>query len=147
MGKALKINEVDGEQIVAMRLSGEPIRAIAKKFKLTVGDVNDALGRWIPTVLNHQTRTRIVVEDLELTDAMIKAFGPAARGGDAQAALVLSRFVQERRILLGLSLPTRADPMLIDMQAEPAQTSTDKLEAVIMRLCGEDRQPPGQKDN
>jgi hypothetical protein len=129
------------------------VRVIAKRLGISVADVNDALARWIPTVLNHQTRTRIVVEDLEITDSVLKSFLPLARGGDPQAALVVSRFIQERRILLGLSLPTRADPMLIDMQAEPPQSSTDKIEKVILALCGEDRPPlgewkdPERKDN
>jgi hypothetical protein len=37
--------------------------------------------------------------------------------------------------MLGLELPHRADPLLVDVQAAPAKTSTERIAEVIERLC------------
>jgi hypothetical protein len=52
----MAITEVDGEQIIAARLSGEPESKIAKRLGITLADVRDALDRFSATVISHHTR-------------------------------------------------------------------------------------------
>ena len=43
--------------------------------------------------------------------------------------------LESRRIMLGLELPRRADPLLVEVQAAPPKTSTERIAEVIERLC------------
>jgi hypothetical protein len=79
------MNEIDGEEIIRARLGGESERAIARRLKITLADVRDALDRFSATVINHHTRLHTLALDLERLDEMITAFRPMAKGGDVQA--------------------------------------------------------------
>jgi hypothetical protein len=84
------ITEVDGEDIIRARLGGESERAIARRLRITIQDVRDALDRFSATVLNHHTRLHMLALDLERLDEMITAFRPIAKGGDVQAGALLA---------------------------------------------------------
>jgi hypothetical protein len=76
----MPVTEIDGEQIIAARLSGEPERKIAKRLGITLADVRDALDRFSATVIH--TRLHRLALDLETIDAMVKTFQPMAKAGD-----------------------------------------------------------------
>jgi hypothetical protein len=59
------ITEIDGEDIIRARLGGESERAIARRLRITIQDVRDALDRFSATVLNHHTRLHTLALDLE----------------------------------------------------------------------------------
>jgi hypothetical protein len=75
---------------------------------------------------------------------MITAFRPMAKGGDVQAGALVARVIESRRIMLGLSLPARADQVILDSQAPPAKNSTERIAEVINRLCLEGPEKPRQ---
>ena len=70
-----------------------------------------------------------------------------AKAGDVQAGALLAKFSESRRIMLGLELPRRADPLLVEVQAAPPKTSTERIAEVIERLCLEAPQTVPETDN
>ena len=138
----MPLTEIDGEQIIAARLRGEPEREIARWLGISLQDVRDALDRFSSTVISHHTRLHRLALDLETIDSMVETFQPMAKSGDVQAGALLAKFLESRRIMLGLELPRRADPLLVEAQAEPMKTSTERIAAVIDRLCLEAPQKP-----
>jgi hypothetical protein len=138
----MTITEVDGEQIIAARLSGEPERKIAKRLGITLADVRDALDRFSATGISHHTRLHRLALGLETIDSMVETFQPMATAGDVQAGALLAKFLGSRRIMLGLELPRRADPLLFDVQAAPPKTGTERFAEVIERLCLEGPEEP-----
>jgi hypothetical protein len=106
----MPLTEIDGEQIIAARLSGEPERKIAKRLGITLADVRDALDRFSATVISHHTRLHRLALDLETIDSMVETFQPMAKAGDVQAGALLAKFLESRRIMLGLELPRRRRP-------------------------------------
>jgi hypothetical protein len=48
---------------------------------------------------------------------------------------LLAKFLESRRIMLGLELPRRADPLLVEAQPASPKTSTERIAEVIERLC------------
>ena len=143
----MAITEVDGEQIIAARLSGEPERKIAKRLGITLADVRDALDRFSATVISHHTRLHRLALDLETIDSMVETFHPMATAGDVQAGALLAKFLESRRIMLGLELPRRADPLLVEAQTPVPKTSTDRIAEVIERLCLEGPQTARETDS
>jgi hypothetical protein len=114
----MPLNEIYGEQIIAARLSGEPER------KSPGGSGSPSLtfvmlDRFSATVISHRTRLRRLALDLEAIDSMVETFQPMAKAGDVQAGALLAKFLESRRIMLGLELPRRADPLLVEAQAAP----------------------------
>jgi hypothetical protein len=73
---------------------------------------------------------------------MVETFQPMAKAGDVQAGAQLAKFLESRRIMLGLELPRRADPLLFDVQAAPPKTGTERIAEVIERLCQGPEEPP-----
>ena len=138
----MPLTELDGEQIIATRLSGEPERKIAKRIGITLADVRDALDRFSATVISHYTRLHRLALDLETIDRMVETFQTMAKAGDVQAGALLAKFLESRRIMLGLELPRRADPLLVEVQAAPPKTSTERIAEVIERLCLEAPEKP-----
>jgi hypothetical protein len=107
----MAITEVDGEQIIAARLSGEPERKIAKRLGITLADVRDALDRFSATVISHHTRLHRLALDLETIDSMVETFQPMAKAGDVQAGALLAKFLESAGSCSGLSCrgaPTRS---------------------------------------
>jgi hypothetical protein len=142
-----KIDVTDGEAIVQARLSGESKRSIARRLRISLADVNLALDFFSTTVVDHHTRLHVLAEDLELCDRIVKTYGPLADKGDVQAAAILAKFTENRRIMLGLTLPVRNDPLLLEAQTTPTETSTTKIERVLALLCGENPDIPPKPSN
>jgi hypothetical protein len=136
------VTPVDGEDIIRARLGGESERVIARRLKITIQDVRDALDRFSATVINHHTRLHTLALDLERLDEMITAFRPMAKSGDVQAGALVAKLIESRRIMLGLTLPARADQVILDSQAPPAKSSTQRIAEVIDRLCLEGPEKP-----
>jgi hypothetical protein len=131
----MPLTEVDGELIIAARLSGEPERKIARRLGITLADVRDALDRVSATVISHHTRLHRLALDLETIDSMVETFQPMAKAGDVQAGALLAKFLESRRIMLGLELPRRADPLLVEVQTPAPKASTDRIAEVVERMC------------
>jgi hypothetical protein len=133
---------IDGEAIIDARVRGESVHAIARRFGCSIDDVNDTLDFWARSVIHHRVRLHSFALEIERLDTILKAFDPLMRGGSAGAAMVVMKAGEQRRLLLSLSAgPARPDAQMIDAQAEPPKTSTDRIREVVERLCLEGPTP------
>jgi len=127
---------LDGQAIVEARLRGESEVAIMRRFGCSAADLLDALDSFARQKLHHRTRLHRVAIHLALYDELIEAHQPRARQGDVQSGMLVAKVLEQERILLGIGQQPRNDQTIIEVQSEPAKTTTDKLEAVIYALCG-----------
>jgi hypothetical protein len=98
--------------------------------------VNKVLDRFAETTIDDKTRKHMLALELERLDEIQRVFDKQARGGDIPAALLVTKIIERRCILLGLALPPRVDPQIIELQTAPAVTSTERIKAAIDRLRG-----------
>ena len=124
-----------------------PERKITRRLGISLQDVRDALDAFAGTVISAHTRLHVLALDLEALDEVIETNRPLAKTGDAQANMVLLKALDARRILLGISLPARSDPVIVDAQQPPAKTSTQRLRAVVERLCLEQSPKTPETEN
>jgi hypothetical protein len=125
---------IDGEAIIQARLRGYSVRSIAKHTGCSVADVNDVLDRFAAATITEKLRTHTLALELERLDGIMRVFEQRAREGDLGAAALITKIIERRCIMLGLAAPPRADPQIIELQAKPAETSTQRLRAAIDRI-------------
>jgi hypothetical protein len=129
--------EINATAIIKARIRGES--EIARRFKVSVDDVNDCVDSFARLKLTHRTRLHALALDIQRLDDVLHANMPAAKAGDFQAGMLINKTIESRRILLGLAAPRPADQQTIEAQAPPRATSTDRIAEVLERLCIEGR--------
>ena len=82
----MPLTEIDGEQIIAARLSGEPERKIARRPGITLADVRDALDREL-----------LLLGGLEVLGELVPDFGV----GESLVQVVPVVFLLEEAPLIG----------------------------------------------
>ena len=130
---------IDGEAIVQARIRGESVRRIAKQFGCTIDDVNEVLDNFAATTISHKLRFHTLALELARLDELQQVFVDQARNGCVQSAMLVTKIIERRAIMLGLSAPPRQDqiPQVIEATAPPQKTSTERLREVMDRLCAE----------
>ena len=131
MNRALTI---DYEDIIEARVRGESVRSIAKRLGSTVDDVNDVLDQFASKTITAILRVHTLALELERLDGLQETFERLAKQGDVQSALLITRIIERRCILLGLSAPPRVEVIEMQIRAAPAQTSTERIRAAIDRI-------------
>ena len=124
-------DDVRDDFILQERLSGKSARSISKQLRCTVGEVNDALDRVLPT-LDQAARLRHIALDVNRLDALVEVFYKRAmEKGDTQAGLCVVKILERKAALLGLDAAQR-----IDLAVEPkqAESSFDKIYRAIMNV-------------
>lgn len=139
---------VDKEAIIQARIRGYSARAIAKHLDCTLAEVNAALDDFAKLTLTKNLRTHTLALELERLDEIQRVFEKMARNGDMAAAILITKLIERRSILLGLAAPPRVDPQLIELQIKPAETSTERIRAAINRIRARSLQKlePKQED-
>src|SRR6516165_2614614 len=131
-------DDVRDDYILQERLSGKSARAISRQLRCTIGEVDAALDRVLPKIDN-DARRRHVALDLNRLDGLLETFYKRAiEGVDAQAGLLVVKILERKANLLGLDSPQKLD--IIQVQAEQAPSSYDKIHAAIMGMV--EREPP-----
>ncbi|GLR85833.1 hypothetical protein [Bradyrhizobium iriomotense] len=139
-----EIITIDGEDIVQARVRGESVRNIAKRFGCSIADVNDVLDRFAAMTITNKLRVHTLALELERLDELQRVFESQARGGDVQSALLVTKIIERRSVLLGLSMQPRSDPQVIEGQVQPAENSTERVRAAIDRIRGKLPKPEGE---
>ena len=125
--------------ILQERLNGRSARSIGKQLSLTVGEVNAALDRVLPTIDNAQ-RLRHISLDLSRLDGLVEVFYKRAiEKADAQAGLCVVKILERKAALLGLDQPTKLDVVQVHSQQQPHEF--DKIYDAVMRLKYGDQRP------
>jgi len=132
-------DEARDDFILQERLSGRSARSIGKQLRCTVGDVNAALDRVLPTLSNSE-RLRHVSLDLSRLDGLLETFYKRAiEKADSQCGLCVVKILERKAALLGLDQPTKLD--VVQMQVREAPHEYDQIHAAIMRLKYGDQRP------
>jgi hypothetical protein len=132
---------IDWEAIIDARIRGQSARAVARRFGITMEAVEDVVNRYAVRSITHRLRFNTFAFTLERLEAIYEAHEAASRAGDAASSAILLKVIERQQVLLGLPQPARTDQMLIDAQAQPARTSTERFRAVIERLYLEHQKP------
>jgi len=140
------MNSIDCEDIIDARVRGESARSIAKRLGCTIDDVNDVLDRFATQTITNKLRTHTLALELERLDNLQQVFERQAKAGDVASGSLVTKIIERRCIMLGLSAPSRVDPQIIEQQTAPTQTSTERIRAAIDRIRSLPK-PEAEQDN
>src|SRR5262249_36703337 len=128
------MNSIDSDEIIEARIQGESIRSISKRLGCSIEDINDTLDRFAKVTIAANLRVHTLALELERLDKLQRTFERQAEAGDIQSAHLVTKIIERRCIMLGLSAPPRVDPQILEQQAAPKQNSTERIRAAIMRI-------------
>jgi hypothetical protein len=77
--------------------------------------------------------------ELERLDQLTEVFyRRAVNDGDLQSGLLVTKIIERRCVMLGLSTPQQAVLQIVD-SATPKETTTDKIERVLREFAAQNR--------
>ena len=128
------------EQIYTMRLAGVAIRTVARKFNVSVADVNAAVDRQMPRIDNAY-RARCLSMDCAALEKLQGRFLAQALTGDVAAGHLVVKVAERRARALGLDAPLKLDVISI---AAPPESSTQALRRIFEEVTAlEPAEEPG----
>lgn len=133
---------IDSDAIIQARIRGYSTRQICKTLGCTPADVSDTLDNFARLTLTKSLRTHTLALELARLDELQRVFEKQAKAGDAASAIIVLKITERRCMMLGLSAPPRVDPHIIEMQIQPAVTSTERIRAALDRLAIAKPEPP-----
>jgi hypothetical protein len=138
----------DRDEVVLQRaLLGQSARNIAKQFKLTTKQINEALDRLLGTVDN-EARRRALALDLHRLDKLLQVFlTKAITQSDVLAGTLCVKILERRSLILGLDQPQKLD--IVSIQAKHVSSHGRVREAIFSVARGHAGQlgPPARDDN
>jgi hypothetical protein len=125
-------------EIIEARIAGKSVRAIAKNQR----------GRHQPrdrslchVVITDKVRKHSLALELERLDQLQAVFYERALGGDVQSAILVTKIIERRGVMLGLHVPQTAVLKIVD-DAAPKETSTDRIERALNALIEDQKKDP-----
>src|SRR5262249_42980173 len=112
------------------------LRVEPKRLGCSVADINDVLDHFAHVTISANLRTPTLGLELQRLDNLQQAFEQQAKAGDVQAAMLVTKIIERRCVMLGLSAPPRVDQHIIEHAQPPAMTSTERIRAAIDRIRG-----------
>ncbi len=137
--KPLVVDSADDATLIRDRISGQSVASIAKHRGVTQSDVLAALDRYAATSISDRTRRHNLALELARLDDLQTAYYEKAKGGDLQAAQLVAKLIERRCIILGLHTPQQAVVQIIEADAPPRPTNTDRIEAALNALLTDQR--------
>jgi hypothetical protein len=123
----------DDDSIIAQRIAGKSVRAIAKSARTSVSEVNAVIDRWASVALTSEARKHGLALELARLDELQRTFYEKALGGDIASGAPCEKIIARRCVMLGLHAPQTAVLKIVD-EATPKETSTDRIERVLNAL-------------
>jgi hypothetical protein len=140
-----EMTDVEIETIVNSRLHGVSVRAIAKQLKCSVEEVNATLDA-LSEEISVQFKIRAIAIEARRLDELTSTFYAKAVAGCTSSAELVLKIAARRAEMFGLNCPTRVDVVSLRAVAQPAQSGTDKILAVLEQFksngSGENTPPP-----
>jgi hypothetical protein len=94
---------------------------------------------WAEEAIDDQLRKRSLCLELERLDQLTEVFyRRAVNDGDVQSGLLVTKIIERRCVMLGLSTPQQAVLQIVDSTI-PKETTTDKIERVLREFASQDR--------
>src|SRR5262249_8158979 len=85
-----------------------------ERLGCSVADINDVLDRFAHVTISANLRTHTLALELERLDKLQQSFEQQAHAGDVQSAMLVTKIIERRCIMLGLSAPPRTDHHIIE---------------------------------
>jgi len=120
------------EGLLEQRLSGHSSRAIAKRFRCDVADVDRAVDA-LPEITN-EFRVRNLKLELERLDRLLQPFWEKAIAGDCAAGTLVVKICERKCELLGINSPIKVDAVALAVAVRPAVSGTERIYAALARL-------------
>jgi hypothetical protein len=118
------------------RLCGESLRAIAKRFGVSVSTVERAVQERCVAITPENRHQALRVE-LERLESLWLTFNALAQEGSEAAAAVCLRIIERRSSMWGLDSHSPVQPLLL-VEARPnTLSSTDKILAVLRQFASQ----------
>src|SRR5262249_41099187 len=109
--------------------------SISKRLGCTLEDIDDVLTRFAKLTISQNLRQHTLALELARLDRLQRPFERQAEAGDIQSAMLCTKIIERRSIMLGISAPPRMDPQLIEQTTAPKQNSTERIYEVINRIA------------
>jgi hypothetical protein len=133
---------MDEDRIIAERISGKSVRAIAKSQGVSAAQVNHVVDAWAEEAIDDQLRKRSLCLELERLDQLMEVFyRKAVRDADVQSGLLVAKLIERRSVMLGLNAPAPMTLQLIE-PTTPKPTTTDRIEQAIRDLLDRPKNDP-----
>jgi hypothetical protein len=129
--------EDQGDRIYALRLSGISAREIAKRFNVTVRDVDEAVEQKMVRI-GAKFRAAAIALDTERLERLLARFLQQAYRGDLASGHLCLKLLERCSHLLGLDSPLRLDAVVVTEAANP-ETSTAYYRRQLEELKAEHR--------
>src|SRR5262249_40594030 len=85
------------------RVQGESVRSISKRLGCSVDDIHDVLDRFAKVAISANLRVHTLALELERLDRLQRTFERQAEAGDIQSAMLVTKIIERRCIMLGIS--------------------------------------------
>ncbi len=139
---SIEEDEELGPRVLKLRLQGAAATQIGKELMIATHQVHKALDAVLPMV-DANCRRRAIGDSLVTVDTVIAEHMNTI--ADPESASIVIRGVCDRRALLGVT--GSSDPVQLSMQPTTQLSSTDRIRAVLDRLCTDDPQLPQDNGN
>jgi len=144
MSTALTVQDEDA--ILELRLGGASVKSIARRFRISIEQVNDTLDGMFEQ-LSDRGRLRATNLELARLDEMVGKFREKALEGCPISANLLVRLSERRAALAGLD-HRQVDPVMLSLSVHPPVSSTDRIREAIERIArGSGSAPPEPETN
>lgn len=128
---------MDEDQIIAQRLVGKSVRAIAKAAHVSAAEINAVIDAWAESVIDDKLRKNSLALELARLDELQQVFYRRALEGDTNCGLLVCKLIERRGVRLGLAVPQTQLIQIVDSTQK--QTSTQRIEQAINELIAQDR--------
>src|SRR5262245_19520469 len=127
---AIATQDERDQQIEKALTAGRSLRTVQREFRLTVGELDQALQRCFP--LDTAARLRTLRGDLSHLTRRIETFYTKALAGDVNSGVLCVRAWERKAALLGLDAVQRIDLQIVRPANEP--TRHERIREAILRL-------------
>jgi hypothetical protein len=119
-----------------LRLAGKSTRMIARELHVAEDKVRDTVEKMLTPITPKMKATALELE-LERLDQYQASQHQDAINGDREAIAMCLKIAELRADFLGTRAPAalRIDPVQLMEQAQPQQTTTDKIKAALDRIA------------
>jgi hypothetical protein len=127
-------DEHEAKEVIKLWLEGASEGDVAKRLKLRVVDVCRILDDVAARVLSPASLKRQTARDILSLDKLESDWLPSA-GTNIQAALLITKIKEQRRIASGTHQPMRID---LTADVRPAEVGREKIVSLVDRLLAAD---------
>jgi hypothetical protein len=93
---------IDDDQIIAQRIAGKSVRAIAKAAYISVAEVNRIIDAWAESAIDDKFRKHSLALELARLDELQHVFYRRALEGDTNCGLLVCKLIERRGVMLGV---------------------------------------------